>query len=51
MKVRTNKVRFFSTARGVVWSELTGLEPNLLKPLKGELVGPQNFLRAGVEGS
>ena len=27
VKVRTNKVRLFSTTRGVVWSELTGLEP------------------------
>ena len=44
MKVRTNS----STTRGVVWSELVAA--NSLKPLKGEVVGPQNFLRAGVEG-
>ena len=40
-KIVSHRSAFFSAARGVAWSETAA---NLLKPLKGELVGPRNCL-------
>ena len=40
-KIVSHRSTFFSAARGVAWSETAA---NLLKPLKGELVGPRNCL-------